>query len=64
MCAKGDSLLGENKQTFIVSPGAKKTKITQAVEPVFSVKVEAANTSNRQAKRKRSKTSFGKPKDT
>nr|WP_188306781.1 50S ribosomal protein L23 [Streptomyces sp. CBMA123] len=61
---KSYSLLDENKYTFIVSPGANKTQIKQAVEAVFSVKVESVNTLNRQGKRKRSKTGFGKRKDT
>ncbi|GAA3028201.1 hypothetical protein GCM10020229_44570 [Kitasatospora albolonga] len=61
---KSYSLLDENKYTFIVSPGSNKTQIKQAVEAVFSVKVEAVNTINRQGKRKRSKTGFGKRKDT
>jgi len=61
---KSYSLLDENKYTFIVSPDANKTQIKQAVEAVFSVKVEAVNTLNRQGKRKRSKTGFGKRKDT
>ncbi|MEU2625687.1 MULTISPECIES: 50S ribosomal protein L23 [Streptomycetaceae] len=61
---KSYSLLDENKYTFVVSPDANKTQIKQAVEAVFSVKVEAVNTLNRQGKRKRSKTGFGKRKDT
>src|ERR1043165_227112 len=61
---KSYSLLDENKYTFVVSPGANKTQIKQAVESVFSVKVESVNTLNRQGKRKRSKTGFGKRKDT
>jgi len=61
---KSYSLLDENKYTFIVAPGSNKTQIKQAVEAVFSVKVTAVNTINRQGKRKRSKTGFGKRKDT
>jgi large subunit ribosomal protein L23 len=61
---KSYSLLDENKYTFVVSPDANKTQIKQAVEAVFSVKVESVNTLNRQGKRKRSKTGFGKRKDT
>jgi large subunit ribosomal protein L23 len=61
---KSYSLLDENKYTFIVAPGANKTLIKQAVESVFSVKVTSVNTINRQGKRKRSKTGFGKRKDT
>jgi large subunit ribosomal protein L23 len=61
---KSYALLDENKYTFVVSPGANKTQIKQAVEAVFSVKVESVNTLNRQGKRKRSKTGFGKRKNT
>ncbi|GAA1882176.1 50S ribosomal protein L23 [Streptantibioticus ferralitis] len=61
---KSYALLDENKYTFIVAPGANKTQIKQAVESVFSVKVTGVNTINRQGKRKRTKTGFGKRKDT
>ncbi|WP_432036551.1 50S ribosomal protein L23 [Streptomyces cucumeris] len=61
---KSYALLDENKYTFIVAPGANKTQIKQAVETVFSVKVTGVNTINRQGKRKRTKTGYGKRKDT
>ena len=61
---KSYALLDENKYTFIVDPRANKTQIKQAVEAVFSVKVTGVNTINRQGKRKRSRTGFGKRKDT
>jgi len=61
---KSYALLDENKYTFIVSPDANKTQIKQAVEAVFSVKVANVNTINRKGKRKRSRTGFGKRKDT
>ena len=61
---KSYALLDENKYTFIVAPGSNKTQIKQAVEAVFQVKVTGVNTINRQGKRKRSKTGFGKRKDT
>ena len=61
---KSYSLLDENKYTFIVSPGANKTQIKQAVEAVFSVKVEAVNTINRQGKSRRTRFGTGKRKDT
>jgi len=61
---KSYALLDENKYTFIVSPGANKTQIKQAVQAVFSVKVTGVNTINRQGKRKRTKTGFGKRADT
>ncbi|TKA12959.1 50S ribosomal protein L23 [Actinacidiphila oryziradicis] len=61
---KSYALLDENKYTFIVAPGSNKTQIKQAVEAVFSVKVTGVNTINRQGKRKRTKSGFGKRKDT
>ncbi|MCM2578631.1 50S ribosomal protein L23 [Streptomyces meridianus] len=61
---KSYALLDENKYTFIVDPRANKTQIKQAVETVFSVKVTGVNTINRQGKRKRTRTGFGKRKDT
>ena len=44
--------------------GANKTQIKQAVQAVFSVKVTGVNTINRQGKRKRTKTGFGKRADS
>lgn len=61
---KSYALLDENKYTFVVDPRANKTQIRQAVEAVFSVKVTGVNTINRQGKRKRTKTGFGKRADT
>ena len=61
---KSYSLLEENKYTFIVDPGANKTQIKIAVEKVFGVKVLSVNTINRQGKRKRTRSGFGKRKDT
>ena len=61
---KSYALLDENKYTFIVDPRANKTQIKQAVEAVFSVKVTGVNTINRQGKRKRTRTGYGKRKDT
>ncbi|HBJ72757.1 MAG: 50S ribosomal protein L23 [Actinomycetota bacterium] len=61
---KSYALLDENKYTFIVSPDANKTQIKIAVEQVFGVKVTAVNTMNREGKRLRTKTGFGKRADT
>ncbi|MGC0422284.1 50S ribosomal protein L23 [Embleya sp. AB8] len=61
---KSYGLIDENKYTFIVHPDANKTQIKQAVIAVFGVKVESVNTINRVGKRKRTKTGFGKRKDT
>jgi large subunit ribosomal protein L23 len=61
---KSYGLLEENKYTFVVAPGANKTQIKIAVEKVFGVKVVSVNTINRQGKRKRTRTGYGKRKDT
>ena len=61
---KSYGLLDANKYTFIVHPDANKTEIKIAVEKIFDVKVTNVNTINRQGKRKRSRTGFGKRKNT
>lgn len=61
---KSYGLLEEKKYTFLVSPDANKTEIKIAVEKVFGVDVVSVNTLNRQGKRKRTRTGFGKRKDT
>jgi large subunit ribosomal protein L23 len=61
---KSYSLLDENKYTFVVSPDANKTQIKIAVEQVFGVKVTSVNTLNRQGKRLRTRTGFGKRADS
>ena len=61
---KSYGLLDENKYTFLVAPEANKTEIKIAVETVFGVKVTGVNTINRQGKRKRTRSGFGRRKDT
>ena len=61
---KSYGLLEERQYTFLVRPGANKTEIKIAVEKVFDVKVLSVNTLNRNGKRKRSRTGYGKRKDT
>lgn len=61
---KSYGLLDQNKYTFLVHPDANKTEIKIAVQKVFDVTVERVNTINRQGKRKRTRTGFGKRKDT
>ena len=61
---KSYGLLDENKYTFIVRPDANKTQIKIAVEKAFDVKVSDVNTLNRQGKRKRTRTGFGKRADS
>ena len=61
---KSYSVLDHNWYTFLVRPDANKTQIKIAVEKVFGVKVLSVNTLNRPGKRKRSRTGYGKRKDT
>ena len=61
---KSYGLLDENKYTFIVRPDANKTQIKLAVEQVFNVTVLDVNTLNRQGKRKRTRSGFGRRKNT
>ena len=61
---KSYSLLDGKQYTFLVHPDANKIQIKIAVEKVFGVKVTSVNTLNRPGKRKRSKTGYGKRKDT
>ena len=60
---KSYGLLDENKYTFVVAPHANKTQIRQAVEEVFRVKVTGVNTLNRQGKRRRTRSGYGKRPD-
>ena len=61
---KSYGLLEENKYTFVVAPHANKTEIKIAVEKVFGVQVVSVTTLNRQGKRKRTRSGYGKRKDT
>jgi large subunit ribosomal protein L23 len=61
---KSYGLLDENKYTFVVRPDANKTQIKIAVEQVFNVTVLDVNTLNRTGKRKRTRTGFGRRKNT
>jgi large subunit ribosomal protein L23 len=61
---KSYGLLDERQYTFVVAPDANKTQIKIAVEKVFGVKVLSVNTLNRPGKRKRTRTGYGKRKDT
>ncbi|MGA8112868.1 MAG: 50S ribosomal protein L23 [Actinocatenispora sp.] len=61
---KSYGLLDQNKYTFLVHPDANKTQIKIAIQQIFSVRVLAVNTINRQGKRKRTRAGFGKRKDT
>jgi large subunit ribosomal protein L23 len=61
---KSYGLIEENTYTFVVRPDSNKTQIKIAIEKIFAVKVASVNTANRPGKRKRSKTGYGKRKDT
>ena len=61
---KSYSELNKNWYTFLVHPDANKTEIKIAVEKVFGVKVNGVNTLNREGKRKRTRTGFGRRKAT
>ncbi|EEI16046.1 50S ribosomal protein L23 [Corynebacterium lipophiloflavum] len=58
------ALMEQNTYTFFVNPSANKTQIKIAVEKIFGVDVASVNTANREGKRKRSRTGFGKRKNT
>ena len=61
---KSYGLLDTNKYTFVVPRDANKTQIKIAVEEVFGVTVTAVNTMNRQGKRVRTRTGYGRRPDT
>jgi large subunit ribosomal protein L23 len=61
---KSYSELNKNWYTFLVHPDANKTAIKIAIQQIFDVHVETVNTLNRQGKRKRTRTGWGKRKDT
>ncbi|MGB9377144.1 MAG: 50S ribosomal protein L23 [Mycobacteriales bacterium] len=57
---KSYGLLDSNKYTFLVRPDANKTEIKIAVQQTFNVKVISVNTLNREGKRKRTRTGYGR----
>ncbi|ALA66696.1 50S ribosomal protein L23 [Corynebacterium lactis] len=61
---KSYGLMEQNVYTFLVHTDANKTQIKIAVQEIFGVKVASVNTLNREGKRKRSRTGYGKRKDT
>ena len=61
---KSYNALDHNWYTFLVHPDANKTEIKIAVEKVFGVKVNGVNPINREGKRKRTRTGFGRRKAT
>jgi large subunit ribosomal protein L23 len=61
---KSYALLDGNTYTFIVSPGANKTEIKEAVQAIFSVRVTNVNTLHRKGKRKRTRQVMGVRRNT
>lgn len=61
---KSYGLLEQGQYTFLVRPDANKTQVKIAIEKIFGVQVASVNTINRQGKRKRTRTGYGKRKDT
>jgi large subunit ribosomal protein L23 len=61
---KSYGLLDQNKYTFLVHPDANKTAVKIAIQEIFNVQVLSVNTINREGKRKRTRTGWGKRKDT
>lgn len=61
---KSYGLIEDNVYTFVVHPDSNKTQIKIAIEQIFDVDVASVNTANRQGKRKRTRTGFGRRKNT
>ena len=61
---KSYGLIEDNVYTFVVHPNSNKTQIKIAIEKIFKVEVASVNTLNRQGKRKRTRTGYGKRKNT
>jgi large subunit ribosomal protein L23 len=61
---KSYSELNRNWYTFQVHPDANKTQIKIAIQQIFGVRVITVNTLNREGKRKRTRTGWGKRKNT
>ncbi|MCU9968553.1 50S ribosomal protein L23 [Mobiluncus mulieris] len=61
---KSYNLIDHGQYTFLVDSRSNKTEIKQAIEAIFKVKVASVNTQNREGKRVRTRTGWGKRKDT
>ena len=61
---KSYGLMDQGVYTFLVHTDANKTQIKIAVQEIFGAKVASVNTLNREGKRKRSRTGYGKRKNT
>jgi large subunit ribosomal protein L23 len=61
---KSYTSLDKNWYTFLVQPDANKTEIKIAIEKIFEVRVLTVNTLNREGKRKRTRSGWGRRKNT
>lgn len=61
---KAYNLIDHGQYTFVVAPDANKVEIKSAIEEIFKVKVSSVNTQNREGKRVRTRTGWGKRNDT
>ena len=61
---KSYGLMEQNTYTFTVAKDSNKNQIKHAVEEIFGVQVASVNTLNREGKRKRTRTGFGRRKAT
>ena len=61
---KSYGLMEQNTYTFTVAKDSNKNQIKNAVEEIFGVQVASVNTLNREGKRKRTRTGFGRRKAT
>lgn len=61
---KSYGLMEQNTYTFYVAKDSNKNQIKNAVEEIFGVQVASVNTVNREGKRKRTRTGFGRRKAT
>lgn len=61
---KAYNLIDHGQYTFVVAPDANKVEIKSAIEEIFKVKVASVNTQNREGKRVRTRSGWGKRNDT
>ncbi|MDK8845526.1 50S ribosomal protein L23 [Corynebacterium sp. MSK297] len=61
---KSYGLMEQNTYMFTVAKDSNKNQIKHAVEEIFGVQVASVNTLNREGKRKRTRTGFGRRKAT
>lgn len=61
---KSYGLMEQKTYTFYVAKDSNKNQIKNAVEEIFGVQVASVNTLNREGKRKRTRTGFGRRKAT